>query len=39
MSIKDISKQLGYPSQSRFTEVFKESTNILPSEYRNIHCL
>ncbi|WP_353095626.1 helix-turn-helix transcriptional regulator [Tissierella praeacuta] len=39
LSIKDISKQLGYPSQSRFTEVFKESTNILPSEYRNIHCL
>ena len=39
LSIKDISKQLGYTSQSRFTEVFKESTNILPSEYRNIHCL
>lgn len=39
LSIKAISKQLGYTSQSRFTEVFKESTNILPSEYRNIYCL
>lgn len=33
-SIKEISHMVGYPNQSRFTEVFKEYTNILPSDYK-----
>ncbi len=35
-SIKDISLMVGYKNQSRFSEIFREYTNLLPTEYRQI---
>ena len=34
-SVADIAARLGYRSQSRFSEAFKDVTQMLPSDYRN----
>lgn len=36
-SIKEIAKDVGYESQSKFSKVFKEYYDVLPTEYRSIH--
>lgn len=36
-SIKEIAKEVGYESQSKFSKVFKEYYEILPTEYRIFH--
>jgi AraC-like DNA-binding protein len=35
-SIAEISELLGFPSQSKFTTVFKKSLGMTPHEYRKI---
>lgn len=34
MSLNEIAREVGYESQSKFTSAFKETYNVLPSEYR-----
>ena len=36
-SIKEIAKEIGYESQSKFSKAFKEYYDILPTEYRIFH--
>ena len=36
-SIKEIAKEIGYESQSKFSKAFKEYYNVLPTEYRIFH--
>ena len=36
-SIKEIAKEIGYESQSKFSKVFKEYYKVLPTEYRMFH--
>ncbi len=36
-SIKEIAKEIGYESQSKFSKAFKEYYKVLPTEYRMIH--
>ena len=36
-SIKEIAKEVGYESQSKFSKVFKEYYKVLPTEYRMFH--
>ena len=35
LSISEVSLQVGYESQSKFTAAFKEYFGILPKEYRH----
>lgn len=36
-SIKEIAKEVGYESQSKFSKAFKEYYDVLPTEYRIFH--
>lgn len=36
-TIAEIAKELGYESQSKFAQVFKNHTQLSPSEFRNYH--
>ena len=36
-SIKEIANAVGYESQSKFSKVFKEYYDVIPTEYRNLH--
>nr|QGT51167.1 hypothetical protein Firmicute1046_2430 [uncultured Firmicutes bacterium] len=36
-SISEIANVVGYKTQSKFTQAFKDTTNILPTEYRKLY--